>query len=435
MEIISYILNVLPFFVVFGFAFVIIVIMVLSTSTPWLVIVIMCLAFISDTASIQPLAVNLGLLIYPSDVFAIFASCGLIVRVIWMKRGNYINISWWVLGGVQFILFVWGLSRFGTGSGVDYRTHFAAWVGAAYFATFTQDDKFIRRFFLVVQMIAIGMMVVAMYRWVWGEIDPKFGSEIDLFITTGVPFRVIWSAATFMIAVAMLTSMFYASKGNSNGSHWLLVIVYATFVLVLQHRTVWVAALGGVGVLAFLLSKAQTGAGMKMLAIGIGLCVLVGVLATSLQGVSNSIQDQASRAVGEGGTFQGGRVTSWVALLKDWAGSASPVTYLIGKPFGSGYERYTSDFAQHAVTYQPHNYYVHLLYRGGIIGLGAFLWTMWQALSVLRRQFSNNEMYASLLMAMLGALMLYYIPYAVSYEQAIFLAMLLGSIARDKVIK
>lgn len=431
MIVLSYILTALPFVIAGSMALLALAFTLMSTRSPWVVIVMTMVAFIAETASIHPLSFNLGLWIYPGDMVAVFAAAGLFFRAGFMGKGRLIPRAWWIFGVVQFVLFAWGIAVAGTAAGVDYRVHFAAWVICAYLTTFSEDEQQIQTLFRVVQWIALGVMSVAVYRWVVSADDPLFAREIDFFITTGVPFRVIWSAPTLMIAIAMLVSIFHAATTRSKGWHWPLALIFALFVLVLQHRSVWVAGMAGLGTLAFVLSRAKKGAALKMAAIGIGIVVLVGVAATSMKDVSSSIQSQAERAVGEGGTFQGGRVNSWMALLKDWGTSGSPVTYLIGKPFGSGYERYTSDYAQKAVTYQPHNYYVQLLFRGGLIGLSAFLWVLWNAAKVLRRRMAEGDPNAPLLLTLLGTMVIFYIPYGVTFEQGILLALLLGVIANQ----
>lgn len=435
MIVLSYILTALPFVIAGSMALLALAFVLMTTRSPWVVIVLTVVAFIAETASIHPLSFNFGLWIYPGDVVAIFAAAGLFFRAGFMGKARLVPLAWWIFGAVQFVLFAWGVTAHGTGAGVDYRVHFAAWVIGAYLTTFAEDEQQVQRLFGVVQWIALGVMSVAVYRWVLSADDPLFAREVDFYITTGVPFRVIWSAPTLMIAIAMLVSIFHAATTRSKGWHWPLALAFALFVLVLQHRSVWVAGMAGMGMLAFVLSRAQKGAAMKMAAIGIGIAVLVGVAATSMKDVSSSIQSQAERAVGEGGTFQGGRVNSWVALLKDWATSGSPATYLIGKPFGGGYERYTSDYAQKAVTYQPHNYYVQLLFRGGLIGLIAFLWVLWNAAKVLRRRMAEGDPDAPLVLTLLATLVVFYIPYGVTFEQGILLALLLGVIGRERAGK
>lgn len=431
----SYLFLVAPYFIAIILALLLVALLVQSTQSPWGVMSLLGLAMVAETASIYPLAFNLGLWIYPGDAFAGVTAAALLCRVLFMGKRRLVPTAWWVFGAAQFVLFVWGLAAHGTGAGVDYRSHFSAWVGAAYLSTFVQDEGFIKKLLVLVQIIAVSVMVVAVYRWVGGALDPAFGREIDFFITTGVPYRVIWVAPTFMISVAMLVAIFYATSRSFQPAYWFVAIVFGLVVLVLQHRTVWVTSMAGVGALAFALSKARAGAGLKMAAAALGLLVLVGVAATSLQGVSDSIQSQAERAVSGGGTFAGGRVTSWAALLKEWASSGSPTTYLLGKPFGSGYERFTSAYAREAVTYMPHNYYVQLLYRGGLVGLLAFLWTMGQAAAALQRQLAEGQRFAPMLLALFAAVMLYYVPYGFSYDHAIFLGLLLGAIARDRAIR
>lgn len=434
MSIIGYVFLTAPYLVAILLAMLLVGLVIQATQSPWVVLGLLAMAMVAETATIHPLAINLGLWVYPGDAFAAATAVALLLRVVFMGKFREVPTAWWVFGAAQFVMFVWGLATHGTGAGVDYRAHFSAWAGAAYLATFVQDDDFIKKLLLVVQLIAWSVMAVAVYRWVGSELDAELARDIDRFITTGVDYRVLWVTPTFMISVAMLTALFYAASDQRRSGYWPLVLVFGAFVLALQHRTVWATALIGLGTLGLLLSRARTGTGLQLVAVGLGLGVLVAVMATGLQGVSGSIQAQAERAVSGGGTFYGGRVLSWVALLQDWIASGSPTTYLLGHPFGSGYERYITEYAREAVTYQPHNYYVQLLYRGGLIGLVAFLWAMGQAFAALRRQLAAGEVFAPLLLALFASLVLYYVPYGASYDHAIFLGLMLGASNRSRSV-
>lgn len=421
-----------PYVIAILLALMLVVLVIQSTRSPWWVMGLLAIAMVTDAASLRPLSINLGLQIYLGDAFAVIAAVALMLRVLFMGKFQQVPPAWWLFGAAQFVMFGWGLVSHGTGAGVDYRPHFSAWVGAAYLATFVQDGDFIKKLLVFVQLIAWGVMAVAVYRWVGSELDAEMAREIDLFITTGVAYRVLWVAPTFMISVALLAAVFYATSDEERTAYWPAALLFGAFVLVLQHRTVWATTMAGIGVLGFVLTRARTGAGLKMAAAGLGLMVLVAVMATGLQGVSGSIQVQAERAVGSGGTFYGGRVMSWIPLVQEWAGSGSPVTYLLGKPFGGGYERYTSDYAQQAVTYQPHNYYVQLLYRGGLVGLLAFLWILYAAARSLVKQLKGGDMFGPLLLSLLACMVMYYIPYGLSYDHAIFLGLMLGAINRGR---
>lgn len=432
MSFIGLVFQTAPYLVAILLAMLLVGMVIQATQSPWVVLGLLGLAMVAETASIHPLAIKLGLWVYPSDAFAGVTAVALLVRVVFMGKFHEIPPAWWIFGGAQFLMFVWGLASHGTGAGVDYRAHFSAWVGAAYLATFVQDEDFIKKLLAFVQLIAWGVMVVAVYRWVGSAVDAELATDIDRFITTGVAYRVLWVTPTFMISVAMLAALFYAASDQRRSGYWPLVLIFGAFVLVLQHRTVWATTLAGLGTLGLLLSRARTGSGLQMVALCLGLGVLVAIMSTGLQGVSGSIQEQAERAVSTGGTFYGGRVMSWLPLLQEWVGSGSPTTYLLGKPFGSGYERYTTEYAREAVTYQPHNYYVQLLYRGGLIGLVAFLWTLAQAFRSLRQELAAGAVFAPLLLALLTCLALYYVPYGVSYDHTIFLGLLLGAITRNR---
>jgi O-antigen ligase len=126
-------------------------------------------------------------------------------------------------------------------------------------------------------------------------------------------------------------------------------------------------------------------------------------------------------------------VVGWQALLKMWVESGSAVTYLVGKPFGSGYNRYASETSGQVIGFMPHNLYVQLLYRGGLLGLGAFLWAVGQGVrtcwSRLRRR---DDGMAPLLFAMLVAQLVYYVPYGIDYAQMLTFGLLLGMVASEK---
>ena len=101
---------------------------------------------------------------------------------------------------------------------------------------------------------------------------------------------------------------------------------------------------------------------------------------------------------------------------------------------GGGYERFEfGDLGGKRVGQIPHNYYVHLLYRGGLIGLFAFLWVIWRSINVLlSRARRRQDMVAPLFLAMLIAQLVYFIPYELNYAQMILFGLLLSLITSEK---
>lgn len=433
MSFLAYLFAAVPFVIVLLIALGLVFLTVTSTINAWVPLALLYLVLVIDTASLHSTALNLGLLVYPADLAAAVFFFAFLYRVLVLGKGGLVPRAWWVLGSVQLGLFVWGLAQNGTGAGVDYRQHFYVWIGAAYLATFEYDATRAHRFVKWLLPLAIALSCVAIYRWAIGAMDWQFQRELDRLITTGVSFRVIWAAPTFMIAMAMLVAIYYAMTVREKFGYWFWALTFGMMVLVLQHRSVWAATLGGMGVLLFLLTRYQTGKVGKLLFLGCALLAIVAIGLTSLKGgVSESVQVQSSRAFSTTeGTFAG-RVSGWQSLLNDWLNSGSPAMYLVGKPFGSGYSRYSSNVGGHEIGYVPHNYYVHLLYRGGLIGMLCFLWVVWFGVRAMWARIKQGDDFAPLQLAMTIALLVYYIPYGVAYDQVLITGLLLSVIAPSR---
>lgn len=383
-----------------------------------------------------PLALHLGLWVYPPDLLIMLFLPAFFYRLVLLKKSDAIPRAWWVLGTVWMCLFAWGLAQHGTGAGVDFRPFFYLWLGAAYLATFDYDEAFARRLMKFFIIMGVGICVIAYYRWTMGEIDYEFHRELERFDTTGVALlRVIPAGATFILTCALFVVVYQAVTEHTRPMAWLLAGIFGITVVAMQHRSVWLAACAGFIALALALRQLRTGVGSKLFSMLMAGTVLVLLIAVSgrFQGAVSSIQDQASRATSTtSGTFMG-RVVGWQGLLKTWAGSGSPVAYLVGKPFGSGYERYASDIGAEKVGYVPHNFYVQLLYRGGLVGLVAFLWVVARSARVLwARLKRKQDAISPLLFAMLVAQLVYYIPYGIDYSQIILFGLLLGVIASEQ---
>ena len=436
-ELLSAFFTVMPFIVVVLLAFTICISCVLFINSATAAIGLMVVIFLLETASLTPLVMHLGLSLYPPDLLVLLLLPGFFYRLVILKKFRSIPRAWWVLGLVQMTLFAWGVVSFGTGAGVDYRPHFYVWLGAAYLATFDYDEVWARRFLKFFIMMGIGVCVIAYFRWIMGAVDYKFQRELLQLDSTGVGFqRVVAAGPMFITACALLVTAYQAATNRTKPMAWMLVLLFGITILAMQHRSVWMATFAGIMALGWALSRVRSGVGSKFLSMGLGLGLLLLVIVASgkFGGAVDSVQQQAERATSTtSGTFAG-RVGGWQSLLKMWVDSHSPVTYLVGKPFGGGYERYQLGSAgAQKVGYMPHNYYVHLLYRGGLIGLFAFLWVVAQSLKVLLMRMKNKQdAIAPLLFAMLVAQLVYFIPYELDYAQMILIGLLLGLISSEQ---
>lgn len=436
MEIITYLSIVLSFVIVFIVALGLCALAVLLLNSATIAMGLMAATLLLETSSLKPLSLNLGLWIYPPDLLTILLLPAFFYRLVILKKIDAIPRAWWVLGAVWMLLFVWGLTQYGTAAGVDCRPFFYLWLGAAYLSTFEYDEAFARSFLKFFMIMGVGICVIAYYRWTMGAIDNEFRQDLEMLDTTGVALlRVVPASAAFIVTCAMLVAAFQAVTDQSRRMAWPLVILFGTSVVAMQHRSVWMAAIAGFIALALALQQLRAGAGSKLFSMVFGVIVVLVLIVASgrFQGAVNSVEDQAERATSTtSGTFVG-RVAGWQTLLKMWMGSGSAVTYLVGKPFGSGYERYASETSGEKIGYMPHNFYVQLLYRGGLAGLFAFLWSVGQGLRTLWIGLQRkDDAMAPLLFSMLVAHLVYYIPYGIEYSQMIMFGLLLGMITKER---
>lgn len=437
MQFLSYLFFILPFVIAFMVALGICTLSVLFINSATVAMGTMTAIFLIETASMDQLGLNLGLYTYPPDMLVILLMPAFFYRLVFLNKFNAIPRAWWALGAVWMGLFAWGMVSIGTLAGVDFRPFFYLWLGAAYLSTFEYDEAYAKRFRKFFIIMGGGVCAVAYYRWTMGAIDYQFYRELEMLDTTGTSFlRVVPSGAAFIVTCALLVVAYQAVSERTNPVAWLLAVIFGISIVAMQHRSVWMCAVAGFVALALALRQSRSkGAGSKLIGIVLaGAVLLILVVASGrFQGAVDSVEDQASRATSTtSGTFVG-RVMGWQALLKLWVDSYSPVTYLVGKPFGSGYDRYESDFGGKKVGFMPHNLYVQLLYRGGLIGLGAFLWGVGQGFKTLWVKLRHkDDAMAPVLFAMLVAQLVYYVPYGIDYDQMLLFGLLLGMITAER---
>ena len=255
------------------------------------------------------------------------------------------------------------------------------------------------------------------------------------FDTTGVRFRVISSVSTLVIAIASLVLSFRILRGKLPIILWPLLPFQLAMIAILQHRSVWVSLF--VGIACLLLTK--SGAGQRLrAAAAFGMLLVPLVLALALpadNSVMASVRQSADQAVSlEEGTMVG-RVVYWDELMQKWLGSGSAATYLVGQPYGSGYSPWEDDEGtiQDMV---PHNHFVHILFRGGMLGLLATMWvfgSLWHAARVRTRQ--AEQYWAQLFLAVLAALFAYCIPYWANYNCGLLLGIAIAYLRSEKQVR
>jgi len=199
--------------------------------------------------------------------------------------------------------------------------------------------------------------------------------RVDEFIvnsdgTVGQTSRPLTAAQTMMLLVALCAVVGTSTRLNRRLSVAVVMLgVLAIFAS--QQRTAWVALLA-VGIVLWLRASGTNRVrtlGIAGLLAGVAVNVVAGGWASRVMGST------LDAALG-GGTYEG-RISGWTALIRQ-STQAGADAVAFGRPFGSGYGRYEGPGLW--VEWAPHNHYLTVFLRAGVVGLVALVWFLMAAL-------------------------------------------------------
>jgi hypothetical protein len=378
------------------------------------------------------LAFQYGIWFYPEDLvfFVLLLAC--CVRFTLFTPLNKVPKTWWLIGAVQLLLAAMGLREFGSAAGVDFRGHFYLWITVAYFSSIAWNGTLLRHFGNACVCCAAILSLLVLYRWTMSGIDADYAAEMMAFDTTGVRFRVVGSGAALTIALGFIFLLYKMLSGRLSLIERVLLVLFFIIVLILQHRSVWVSLIAGS--LCLLWTQRNNAAARRalhaMLILGAPVLMLL-FLVGSQSAVVESVRSSADHALSLKEGTMVGRVLNWQELLAKWLLSKDPRTYLIGNVYGSGYNAMLSEDGTFREDMVPHNHLVHMLYRGGLIGLYCTLSLfirIWRAAIVGVRD--AGKVWAPLFVAVLTAMYAYYVPYWATYGTGMLLGMAISYFAR-----
>jgi hypothetical protein len=369
-----------------------------------------------ETWFIELPAVNLGLQIYAQDVMFITLLLAAVARYIGGAGITVVPGAWYLFGAMILFAFLLGVVQYGTIAGVDFRNYFYFWVGAFYAISFTMHSEVMRSMTRAWTAAALFIVCIVAFRWAVDLLNLPFPRPWVAADTTGVRFRVINAAQTYVLGVALLMLFYRQVLGDATRLSWLLLVVMAAAVIGIQHRSVWVMTFTAMFSLAFIpgVDKGRLLGKLSFAAV-FGVVLLLPVL---LYGVFDAmlaeVVKSAERATNLKGDTSGGRIQGWFALLEHWFGT-NMLHKFVGEPFGAGYGG--SDRA-------PHNFYIQSLFRIGLMGLSALLLAYLALMLGLRRVSALRlHAYAPFLLMVVIGQMFFYLPYSPSYQQGLLLGM------------
>jgi hypothetical protein len=314
---------------------------------------------------------QMGLQIYPNDVISLLllmaATLSFALRPVPVYEPAY--LSWLGFGLVIIGSFLVGLQEHGRYAGTEVRPFIFLWAAGLYCAAVQFSEADFKRMASWCVWMAYAVIAIAIYYWV--AVRTGFVDRQEVFEEPDTQlFRPVKAgAALFMASVGLVQTLAWLRR---SGTRWagLHAAVALAFVVIIQHRSVWVPTAIGLATV-FWLERRRLPERFGIL-LTFGLVVTLGLAMAAAFGALDDlgwrIQESAEEMGRADGTFAA-RVDGWIRLTESWL-AASPAVWLFGFPFGQGFTR--MHYGQ-LVSWDPHNFYLHLVLRVGIVGAILFL--------------------------------------------------------------
>ncbi|WP_037607216.1 O-antigen ligase family protein [Streptacidiphilus rugosus] len=357
-----------------------------------------------------------GISLYPLDILAVCAALAAAISLVRRPvKAHLGHAALAVLALLVSVSLLTGMEAYGfQPAGNEARVYFLHVLAVvSYIATVGRGASLERTMLVTWIVLACVYSVTAVY-W-WSRLG--IGSNSDYAVIDGsrVNARPIDAASAFVVAEAAVMLLCRPRRGPGGRT---MIVFLLLVVVLLQHRTVWIAALV---MLSGWLVLRPGPPERKVLGVGAALLAAVTMgLAALLFENDGLTRHLASSATNED-TWQW-RVDSWRLLVDKLSGFHD---WLFGQPFGSGFARflYTG-----VVDVQPHNYYLHLVLRVGVVGLCAALVLV---ITMLRRTDRRTPEGLTLWLATAG-IACFCLTYALPFEQSLLIGLLLRQPAASR---
>lgn len=328
--------------------------------------------------ALPSLASVAGFQVKPEDAVALALAIDLITRPQrFLARTRKYNLLMFLTVVCIVAALVGGLFTFGAPKAInEARTTFWGVILTAWLLN--QDwssETFQRTFRRWATWLGIGLSALFVYHvkaYGLGAAD-SFVTSTDGIEQTGRPLVSSQAALLACIGFFMLQG---SDQKRASGKHIALGLAFLMVAALCQHRSVW-AAVGVAIALNLLRLRGPALARTILLAYFVGTAIAVLFLLGALDGMIGSL----THSLESTGTYTA-RVDSWDILVKD-SMDRGPWSVLFGEPFGFGSARISGT---QIVTFAPHNWYVSVFLRLGLVGLAAFFLTLLITLVPLLRR-------------------------------------------------
>lgn len=402
-------------------------------------VILMLFAFVLSAIWMGDRSISLGVRVYLTDVVSGFIGIATVFRYLLDSFVSKMPRAWLAFCLVVMLSIMSGLLLYGTAAGVQARPYFYFIVSASYVMSFPASEERLRGLVKWLSLAAIVLVALAIYRWIvfyvpiYALLPPGGVYNID------GPMRVIYSNETLLLAMVFVLTLFFPTTCRFLGWGRVLLPVLGGCVLVLQHRSVWLATIVGV-LIALKAAQSQSSQAWRKL-VWMGLVALFValplMLSSKFSGVSQSVARSATSAISGAGTVQA-RIDGWGGVLKNWS-SGGVKSILFGRPFGTENIRYQFDSNRQIrkVDYQAHNMYVQTLFNLGLVGLLSFVFlVVWLVAGLYRLWRSGaSGVYGEALLVLVAMQLVYFVAYGVSYVHAFVLGAAVAYLCRRPEIR
>lgn len=258
-----------------------------------------------------------------------------------------------------------GISQYGLGLAVNEARGFLYVAGVVFWAVTREWSSeqviWAEKYFVIVQ--GVGLCLVAAYH----AARYGLGGTDDFVIVSGElsqTGRPLVSSQAFLLVLCAVLALRLWNRTNQQ-RYVVLSAVFLLVVAVSQQRTVWLTM---VALALVLLWRAPRALRRKIIPFA-GTVLVVGVAIAVTRAASSNLVAEFVGSASNTGTYDA-RLTSWTGLVVQ-SMSGGPLGVLFGMPFGHGYGRFEG--VGRWVVFAPHNWYLTVYLREGLIGLLALL--------------------------------------------------------------
>lgn len=372
--------------------------------------------------------IELGVSIFAHDIVFVPLFFSVIYRLFFKGEISSASILWIFYGALLFHSVFSGILQVGTVAANDFRSCFFYWTGALYFMSFQYNEATIEKLIKYWLFTSLVLLALVYFRFVADFANLSIAEDWRKADPTGVRFRVVFAAPTYLLGVSVIMLFHKYLIPHLSKPPKILTVLFIIAVIVLQHRSVWMATLIAIFSSLLIPNIKKTKVISNLMIIGfIGFILLIplvylGYADKFITTISESAVNATQLTTG---TF-GARLKGWNFILNYWD-RMSFMNKSLGEPFGTLYAKGRN---------VPHNFYLQALLRVGILGVmilfSVYLLTIVKLFFILLKKKDSN-IYSSLFLMLLIGQQTFYIPYGQQAEHGILLGIAISLAKRKKL--